>query len=69
MNQFPKCPFCDNYHFGRCPEVRSVEYYENGAIKKVEYENGQNISAECFSVELYAPNKIIDTISDKKKWG
>lgn len=40
--QFPLCPFCSNYHLGRCTEVKSIEYYENGTIKKVEYENGQD---------------------------
>jgi hypothetical protein len=24
-------------HFGACPRVKSIEYYENGEIKKVEY--------------------------------
>lgn len=43
-SQFPKCPFCGNYHYSICPEVRSVEYYENGTIKKVEYERGQEIN-------------------------
>lgn len=32
-----KCPFCSQIHEGQCPIVKSVEYYPNGTIKKVEY--------------------------------
>lgn len=36
------CPHCSNppsnyvYHSGKCPKVKSVEYYPNGTVKKVE---------------------------------
>jgi hypothetical protein len=32
-----KCPHCANYHAGRCPEVRAIEYHQDGSIKRVEY--------------------------------
>ena len=36
------CPYCSSegcqvYHVGICPKVKSIEYYENGTIKKVEF--------------------------------
>jgi hypothetical protein len=36
------CPWCSSeynfiYHSGRCPIVKSIEYYQDGRIKKVEY--------------------------------
>lgn len=36
-----KCPHCDCYHNGACPEVRAIEYYPNGKVKRVEFERGQ----------------------------
>lgn len=32
-----QCPFCDGWHSMPCPRVKSIEYYPNGTIKKVEY--------------------------------
>jgi hypothetical protein len=40
------CPHCSNgtskvYHIGgKCPKVKSVEYYPDGRVKKIEYEKG-----------------------------
>jgi hypothetical protein len=38
------CVHCSNpeagffvYHTGPCPYIKSVEYHENGTIKKIEY--------------------------------
>ena len=36
------CPYCSNdsvqvYHGGKCPKVKAIEYYENGTVKKVEF--------------------------------
>ena len=37
------CPYCSSdsvqvYHQGKCPKIKSIEYYENGTIKKVDFE-------------------------------
>jgi hypothetical protein len=32
-----KCAFCDGYHGGRCPHVKSIEYYKDGSVKRVEF--------------------------------
>jgi hypothetical protein len=39
------CPYCSSeanqiYHSGKCPKVKTIEYYENGAVKKVEFLEG-----------------------------
>jgi hypothetical protein len=31
------CPWCDGSHTGRCPQVKALEYHENGQVKRVEY--------------------------------
>lgn len=37
------CPHCSNppshyvYHDGKCPKVKSIEYYPNGTIKRIEF--------------------------------
>lgn len=40
-NVLETCPYCGICHTGRCPQLRSIEYYPNGTIKKITYENGQ----------------------------
>lgn len=29
------CRYCGNIHTGLCPLIKEIEYYPNGAIKKV----------------------------------
>ena len=36
-NQFKYCQHCGCYHQGTCPRIKSIEYYLNGSIKKIEY--------------------------------
>jgi hypothetical protein len=36
------CPYCSSggytvFHSGACPRIKSIEYYQNGTIKKVEF--------------------------------
>src|SRR5580704_9270317 len=31
------CGWCGNVHGKICPSVKSIEYYENGTVKKVTY--------------------------------
>lgn len=31
-----QCGYCGNWHFGICPRILSIEYYQNGTIKRVE---------------------------------
>jgi len=41
-----KCPHCGSFHQGsKCPLIKSVEYYESGEIKKIEY----------FEADLFIP--------------
>ena len=32
-----QCRWCGNYHGARCPEVRAIEYHEDGSMKRVEF--------------------------------
>jgi hypothetical protein len=32
-----KCSHCGFTHDGICPRIKSLEYFENGMLKKVEY--------------------------------
>lgn len=32
-----KCVHCGYIHDGVCPRIKSIEYYENGMTKKIEY--------------------------------
>jgi len=37
MDFFTSCGHCGFMHSGVCPRIKSIEYYENGMIKKIEY--------------------------------
>lgn len=52
MQEFKGCGFCGKMHGVRCPEVKAIEYYENGTIKRVEYtvESDYSISPATFRV-------------------
>jgi hypothetical protein len=39
-----KCRFCGKFHGVQCPDVRAIEYYENGSIKRVEYKTAQDFA-------------------------
>jgi hypothetical protein len=30
-----ECGYCGNIHGPRCPAVRSIEYYQDGTVKRV----------------------------------
>jgi len=31
------CPHCGGLHGPRCPEVKAIEYFEDGSIRRIEY--------------------------------
>lgn len=37
MDNWIKCGHCGYMHDGVCPRLKSISYYENGMIKKIEY--------------------------------
>ena len=45
------CPYCSNppnylaYHSGACPKVKSIEYYPDGTVKKIEFKDS-NLAKE-----------------------
>ena len=56
-NNTPSCPHCSGgitevYHFGACPEVKAIEYFPNGTVKRVEF-HGDHLPAPdgpCFPI-------------------
>ena len=36
-NRFQYCGYCGCYHQGICSRIKSIEYYPNGTMKKIEY--------------------------------
>lgn len=44
-----ECPYCSDqwskiWHNGVCPKVKSIEYFPDGSIKKVEFKNEDKIN-------------------------
>ena len=37
MTETSACHFCGENHGGRCPAVKSIEYFPSGKIKRVEF--------------------------------
>lgn len=35
------CQWCGYFHSAICPRVRSIEYYNDGSLKRVEFDPGQ----------------------------
>lgn len=47
-----RCVYCELDHPGRCPMVRSIEYYETGAVKRVEFHDVRPIVGSTTVVQL-----------------
>jgi hypothetical protein len=50
-NPTPKCPYCGFWphdSVGQCPAVKSIEYFPNGAIKRVEKREDQSLFKRVF---------------------
>lgn len=45
MSDFPGqlhyCGHCGMYHQGQCPRIKSIEYWPDGTVKRVEYHDSQ----------------------------
>jgi hypothetical protein len=51
-----KCKWCGEGHGGmRCPFVTAVEYYENGEIKRVEFEAPRHIHQAPYHTSVITP--------------
>lgn len=54
-----KCEYCSTqhsivYHGGSCPRVKSIEYYPNGTVKRVEFVTPNDYAAPI-QPQPYAP--------------
>ena len=51
-----KCSHCEQYHQGVCPRVKSIEYFPDGAVKRVEYHDERPSHAcEDWRLQVYGP--------------
>ena len=48
-----KCQHCGNIHEFRCPLIKSIEYYEDGSIKKIEYMTPADYGSTYITVPAY----------------
>lgn len=51
------CAHCGNGHIGRCPLVKSIEYFEDGRIKRIEYHEPHQ-----YTPPVYAKTAVAVTI-------
>jgi len=49
-----KCKHCGNTHENRCPWVKSIEYFEDGTVKRVEYMT----PADYMTMPAYVPYPV-----------
>jgi hypothetical protein len=50
-SQTPTCPYCGCWpheHLGQCPEVKAIEYFPNGTIKRVEKRPTESLFKRVF---------------------
>jgi len=50
-----KCKHCGNIHEFRCPLIKSIEYFEDGTIKRVEYMT----PADYATIPAYVPYPVL----------
>lgn len=60
MIQVRICNWCDKDHAGRCPEVKAIEYFETGAIKRIEFITFADTVAPRHIHEHPIPTRIIE---------
>jgi hypothetical protein len=37
IDQIPACRWCGHAHGDLCPQVKALEFYEDGTVKRVEF--------------------------------
>jgi hypothetical protein len=41
-NSIAPCPHCGATHTTTCPKIKAIDYYPNGAVKRVEFKSAQD---------------------------
>lgn len=60
------CKHCGNYHDQVCPRIKSIEYFQNGLVKKVEYH--QENQEKYYNYDFSAlPNSTSDQFFQQTK--
>ena len=58
-----KCQYCGNQHDGICHLIKSIEFFENGLVKKVEFKDSESSGVEATPVYEYNPSVLGEHIS------
>lgn len=53
------CPWCGSQHGRRCPFIKSVEYHQDGQIKRVEFFGPSDYTIPSW-VSVYGPGYSLD---------
>jgi hypothetical protein len=46
------CAHCGNIHQGNCPRIKAIEYFADGAVKRVEYHAPAPITPSAVAAPL-----------------
>lgn len=77
-----QCEYCHQYHTGHCPNVKAIEYYRSGQVKRVEFHQPapqvmsitpyattpDDLSQYCMAMSVPALAKIWDTPEEDAAW-
>lgn len=58
-----KCQWCGVIHGPKCPEVRAIEYHQDGTIKRVEFIT----RADRYPAEVHHHHQPSDLLSEAEK--
>lgn len=47
------CQYCGNIHGGMCPRIKTIEYYANGQVKRIEFRDQDPPAAPMQLVPIY----------------
>lgn len=50
-----KCQWCGQIHGPQCPSVKALEYYPNGAVKRVEFKTGSEVPTWTIPANWQSP--------------
>lgn len=60
------CQHCGMIHDGVCSRVKSIEYYPDGTMKRVEYHD-EYTSRECLMCKTWGPGLVRES-EDAEQW-
>lgn len=52
------CPHCGMIHMYKCPLIKSIEYYPNGGIKKIQFHESSFTNVKELSFKTFPLNSF-----------